>query len=112
LFDLKEVSGKTLPYNRFDVILAVLMAFSLLVMMSFASEPLTVVTETKLSVLALVVGIIWFIASHRKLVWGAALAIMAFRSSVGLLVPGYRLLFLGLTVFFGTASWLLLRDPC
>jgi hypothetical protein len=108
LFDPIEERDTGHALNRFDIFLVGLLALALMVAISLIDGP------SKYRHMPWIVsGVIFSIfvfSNKRKIIFGAALALVTARAAIGLARPEHFLIFLIFTGACGLASWFLIRD--
>jgi hypothetical protein len=95
-------------FSRFDLVLTVLMAFTLMAAIAFSSVPgqWTGLHITAVSILVLLLTVL---AQRPRVVFGCAFAIVTIRFVIALFLGSHFLFFVTASILCGSLSWLLLR---
>jgi hypothetical protein len=112
LFDPIEERGRTLPINRFDLILSCVLALALMAAIAYFSEPWNPHNRYRYLADVVIIGSILLFSRNRRIISGLAVAFVTMRLVVGGLIlraGTHFLLFLVLTIVGGTVAWWLLR---
>jgi hypothetical protein len=101
--------GETLPFTRWDILLSVILGVALLCVLAYSVTPDGWSHKKAIITGGVVLGCMLF-AQDRRVVLGAAFAIVALRLGVAVvLLPNPLLSLLGILLFVGL-SWLCLRN--
>jgi hypothetical protein len=106
-----DENGKLLPFSRFDIGLAVVLAFVLMVAAAYTFAPHHAWTPIRIIVVSATAVGVTLIAQHRRVVFGGAFGVVAVRLVIGGILGGHHVLGLLLwSLVPALLAWVLLKD--
>jgi len=106
---IEEKDGRIVTFSRFHVFLIVVVALSTMILLS-ATQESAISGRLRLSVFfATACCLLALLSSRRRIIFGAALAIIAIRCIFGVFALSHAFVFIVLSVATATGSYLLLK---
>jgi len=116
LFEQREENGRVMPFSRMDIILAVILTFAIMILITLAFEPRTAhqplsQLQRRNFVIAISVAVaILVLNGRRRMLFGVALSLVAMRFMFGIVFVNHGLPMVVITLLAGASAYLLLRD--
>lgn len=107
--NIEDKQGDTLPFSRWDILLASIVAITLMVAMAYSVEFTSGWTTKRSSFIGMALLFALLTATNRRLVFGTAFALIALRSAIGL-IGNPHLSLIGLLTLSAMLSWQLLKN--
>jgi hypothetical protein len=105
----KSSNGRILAFSRFDVVLSIVLGFTLLAAISYSAESHGGWTKLRMIIVLGIFVATTVVAQHRNIVFGCALGIVTMRLALGSFGVSHQLFFLISAIVCGVGTWLLLR---
>lgn len=101
--------GETLPYTRWDVLVAVILGIAFMAAIAYSAEPQGGWSLKRGLLVGATMLFVICTTKNRRLVIGCAFSLVALRMGIGVAGP-HPIVFIAGDVATGGAAWLLLHD--
>jgi hypothetical protein len=110
-FELEvDRDGRTLPFSRFDILMAAALGLIMLVALAYGTEGLSAWTPRRVIIVGASFALILILSKRHRVVFGGAAGIVAVRFLVGFLTGVQPIVVVSGAALFAAISWFLLKD--